>query len=270
MSSDLPLPDEQFVDLLIQRSTTGLSQHEQQEFEKLAHSHRNPSEAQQYELTVAALDLSFGCWNREVMPRDVQDRLLLAAGKYFGNGREYSYGPMPRSSKVELSSRRSASPFNWRESIALAITAACIMLMLSGWNPFADRIPTAAERIQHLNDSPPRDLVRVKWTPKDAENAASGSVVWSDSKQEGYMEFVGMPHNDPQVKQYQLWIFDTDTDEKHPVDGGVFDIDASGKGVIPINPHNPVNKAVLFAVTLEKPGGVVVSERESIQVLAAR
>ena len=267
MSSDLPSPDEQFVDLLIQRATTGLSQSEQQEFEKLAHPNRNLSEAQQFELTVAALDLSFGCLNREVMPRDVQDRLLLSAGKYFGNGRRHLSGPATQSSTVELSSRRSASAVSWREAIALAVAAACIMLMLS--NPFADRTPTSAERIQQLNDSPPSDLVRVKWSPKDAESA-TGSVVWSDSKQEGYMEFAGMPANDPQVEQYQLWIFDTDTAQDHPVDGGVFDIDASGKGVVPIKPHNPVDKAVLFAVTLEKPGGVPVSEREFIQVLAVR
>ena len=75
-----------------------------------------------------------------------------------------------------------------------------------------------------------------------------------------------MPVNDPSVSQYQLWIFDED--QEHPVDGGVFDVTTSGEILIPIEAKLVVSKPTLFAVTIEKPGGVVVSNKERIAVVA--
>ena len=97
--------------------------------------------------------------------------------------------------------------------------------------------------------------------------------MWSDSAQEGYMVFTGIKPNDPLIEQFQLWIFDTDAGQEHPVDGGVFDIastdfDSEGKIIVPIKAHIPVEHAVMFAVTVERPGGVTVSKRERIPVLA--
>jgi anti-sigma-K factor RskA len=57
-----------------------------------------------------------------------------------------------------------------------------------------------------------------------------------------------------------LWIFDGTRDKRYPVDGGVFDVPAnSAEVVIPIRATLPIRKAAAFAVTVEKPGGVVVS-----------
>ena len=67
--------------------------------------------------------------------------------------------------------------------------------------------------------------------------------------------------------KYQLWIFE-DPKQPYPIDGGVFDVISTGEVVVPIDAKIPVDKAVQFAVTVEKPGGVVVSEREMIPVLA--
>ena len=83
------------------------------------------------------------------------------------------------------------------------------------------------------------------------------------------MEISGLPINDPTVEQYQLWIFDTDKGQEVPVDGGVFDIGSGGKVVIPIKAHVPVDKAVQFAITIEKPGGVMKSDRERLPLLAS-
>jgi anti-sigma-K factor RskA len=83
------------------------------------------------------------------------------------------------------------------------------------------------------------------------------------------MRFAGLAPNDRAKWQYQLWIFDKARDERYPVDGGVFDIPANGGDVlIPIRARLAVGEAVLFAVTIEKAGGVVVSGRERIAVLA--
>ena len=94
-------------------------------------------------------------------------------------------------------------------------------------------------------------------------------MVWSGSQQTGFMRFHGLAANDPTRSQYQLWIFDPSQSEKTPIDGGVFDVDAStGDVVVPITPKLRVTSPTLFAVTIEKPGGVVVSAREHIVVVA--
>jgi anti-sigma-K factor RskA len=83
------------------------------------------------------------------------------------------------------------------------------------------------------------------------------------------MVFKGLANNDPTRAQYQLWIFDKTRDEKFPVDGGVFDVDSeSGDVIVPIRATLPVNAPMLFAVTLEQPGGVVVSKRDRMIVTA--
>ena len=83
------------------------------------------------------------------------------------------------------------------------------------------------------------------------------------------MTFRGLAKNDPTHIQYQLWIFDKTRDDKYPVDGGVFDVDSeSGDVVVPIKATLPVNTPTLFAITVEKPGGVVVSKREHLVLTA--
>jgi anti-sigma-K factor RskA len=98
-----------------------------------------------------------------------------------------------------------------------------------------------------------------------------GDVVWSPTRQQGYMRFRGLAANDPAVAQYQLWIFDAERDAAYPVDGGVFDVpaDAAGDVVVRIDPRLPVSRATAFAITVEKPGGVVVSSRKRLPLLAA-
>lgn len=98
-----------------------------------------------------------------------------------------------------------------------------------------------------------------------------GDVVWSPTRQQGFMRFRGLAANDPAVFQYQLWIFDAERDEAYPVDGGVFDVPAEADGdvVVRIDPRLPVSRATAFAVTVEKSGGVVVSSRKRLPLLAA-
>ena len=96
----------------------------------------------------------------------------------------------------------------------------------------------------------------------------SGKVVWSDELQEGYMTLTNLPANDPAANQYQLWIVDPDRDEK-PVDGGVFDIPTDGNtAIIPIRNPLAITKPQAFVITLEQPGGVVVSKQEVVVALA--
>ena len=94
-------------------------------------------------------------------------------------------------------------------------------------------------------------------------------MVWDNETQTGYLRFSGLAANDPGTFQYQLWIFDAEQDERYPIDGGVFDIPAGqSEVIIPIDPKIAVKSPMMFAVTMEKPGGVVVSGREHIVALA--
>ncbi len=131
------------------------------------------------------------------------------------------------------------------------------------------QLPPSAARKELLASG--GDVKTLSWTATAdaAAKGAGGDVVWSASKQEGYMRFTGLTANDPTKLQYQLWIFDKDRDDKYPVDGGVFDVGPDGEVVIKISPKLRVNEPVLFAVTVELPGGVVVSKRERIVVTAA-
>ena len=94
-------------------------------------------------------------------------------------------------------------------------------------------------------------------------------MVWDPATQTGYMRIAGLPRNDPNVAQYQLWIFDGTRDERYPIDGGVFNIAGTRDGeVVAIHAKLKVAVPLMFAITIERPGGVVVSDRSRLAALA--
>lgn len=158
-----------------------------------------------------------------------------------------------------------------RESVAWFVCAASVILALGLWwskETVVTEVPLAEARQELLNEA--NDVLQVEWsagkTPFPTEVA--GDVVWSNATQTGYMRFVGMPVNQPSVEQYQLWIIDPQRDEE-PIDGGVFDIGADGEVIVPIDAKLRVIQPAAFAITIEKPGGVVVSTQERLPLLAA-
>ena len=82
------------------------------------------------------------------------------------------------------------------------------------------------------------------------------------------MRFRGLPANDKAKETYQLWLFDKTQDKATPIDGGTFDVATNGEVIIPIDAKLKAVEPGLFAITIEKPGGVVVSKREKIAALA--
>ncbi len=116
------------------------------------------------------------------------------------------------------------------------------------------------------------DTIISPWNPptESGYQDVSGDVVWNSRTQQGYMRLAGMPANNAQRMQYQLWIVDPDRDSK-PVDGGVFNIPAGQTEVlIPINAKLAVIDPKAFAITAEQPGGVVVSAGPLLVVAPAR
>jgi hypothetical protein len=130
--------------------------------------------------------------------------------------------------------------------------------------------PSVAEQRDALLASSDTIKVTLSATKDPAAAGVTGDVVWDAATQRGFMHFSGLAANDPAVHQYQLWIFDGARDQRYPVDGGVFDVPANAKEVvIPIRAALMVLKPAAFAVTVEKPGGAVVSSREHVVVLGA-
>jgi hypothetical protein len=274
MSPNRPADKDRLIDLLIENATTGISSTDEQEFYELISSPDNQQEAERFELTAAALNLSYVGDRADQMPRELQDRILVEAGAFFTSPSNRPASQPKPGGSVELLSvpRSKANRFTWREAVALAVTAACIALLLTGYNPFASPVGTAvaaktpSQQLDSLIASAPDDLVRVSWVPKDS--TAGGKVVWSDSRQKGYMILNGLAVNDPTKEQYQLWIFDVSRDSRHPVDGGVFDVSSTDEIVVPIDARLPIDEATMFAVTIEKSGGVVVSDRKRMPLAA--
>jgi hypothetical protein len=128
--------------------------------------------------------------------------------------------------------------------------------------------PTPAAERAALLSQPDSIKVTLGATKDPGAAGMSGDVVWNPVTQQGFLHFVGLRPNDPQMHQYQLWIFDATRDQRYPVDGGVFDVPANaGEVVVPIRALLPVRTPKAFAVTMEKPGGVVVSGRQHVVAL---
>ena len=156
-----------------------------------------------------------------------------------------------------------------------SIAAACLILAVVAWTPRLyepGRLAVAGNleqwRLQaareHMLAGSPR---AGHWRWSGGEGA--GDVVWDNRRQQGFLLLKGFVANDPSRARYQLWIFDAARDERYPVDGGLFDVPAGFEEVvIPVHASLPVVRPVAFAVTVEKPGGAVVSEREKVVAFA--
>ncbi len=280
MNDNLIPLNERAEELLSQLVTNGLSADEQREFDQIDWQGLGTTsgmEITRFEQAAAAFAVAFdelGDAATDPVPVDLLKRLDKDAEQFFAGGDKDVFADDARNS-AERTTRpatlpmSSAAPPSWREALAILAAAACIAMLLFNWylTPGNARALSPDQQMAVLIKANPADLVIADWTPVQ-DNNTRGRVVWSDARQEGFMVFEGLPANNPSKEQYQLWIFDTDANQEHPVDGGVFDIRGSGKVTIPIDARIPVDKAVMFAVTVEKPGGVVVSTRERLPVLA--
>lgn len=283
--------DEATMDLLIKQVTEGLSPAEQRALDVLDGAVTS-THFKEFERAAAAITLA-GIEALRPLPAALAQRLLRKVDEQFGAAA--GVGRPAGAHIVDLAAARSAAA---RLPPARAATsqvygwwaaAACLVLALFAWNrpppslaqvetrpaavpvsskPATPAIP--AEERAALMANPNAMKVVFGATKDPAAAGVRGDVVWDPITQRGFMHFEGLAANDPKLRQYQLWIFDGDRDQRYPVDGGVFDIPADAtEVVIPIHAALPVMSAKAFAVTIEKPGGVVVSGREHIVALGA-
>ena len=221
------------------------------------------------ELTAAALEVEFHESHDTELPKKLHDVLLAGRAEYIATKPEEQIVVRPAGWGRFLTSPQSG----W------AIAALFAVLFIA--KTFVEKAPVepgksvigapekpSPDKARDALISKAGDLIKSDFGGAGKFDQMSGTVVWSDELQEGYMSLTNLPANDPEANQYQLWIVDPARDEK-PVDGGVFDITADdGPVIIPIRNPLVVTNPKAFVITLEQPGGVVVSKQEVVVALA--
>jgi hypothetical protein len=230
---------------------------------------------------LAAAALALATIPAEPLPEGLAARILAAAP---GAGVARAARPIGVAGGGEPAPGRLPAPPR-RDLFRLggwAVAAACLAVAWAAWHRPPEVLETERLVFQAPPPEPPpaarreallreaADARTVAWaaTKDPAARGASGDVVWSGTRQAGFMRIRGLQRNDRSRAQYQLWVFDATRDAAHPVDGGVFDV-TGDEVVIPIHAAVAVGRPTLFAVTVERPGGVVVSKRERIVLAAA-
>lgn len=186
------------------------------------------------------------------------------------------YLPGPAVEKPPQSSRSLASSgwIGWVVAASLAFACVAIYATTSDRENVAVIISVQDETAAAAWLSKHPAAVQLDWTIKDESLVVAtesepklGRIAWDSASQTGFMNLTALPVNDPAVEQYQLWIIDPKRDDE-PVDGGVFDISQVGDSYVPIQAKLNVIDPVGFAITVEKPGGVVVSDQSRLPLLA--
>jgi hypothetical protein len=256
-------------ELLADRATQGLSEHEHSELATLLTAHPG-EEDRSYEFIAAALDLPVvldEARRAEPMPEHLRTRVENNAIGWLARSRGLSIAPAPEGAPASVPSAPTPVAVRTTPLAPLApwlAAAACLLLAIAGWwprqasGPAEPPAPTLARLYEQLKSSPSAQLA--SWNDV-GDREITGDIIWDNATQTGVMRFRGLAVNDPAVLQYQLWIFDDarkQFTEFDAVDGGVFDIAQVGDEVlIRVRATLPVTKPYLFAVTTEPPGGVV-------------
>lgn len=283
-------PEEAMVDLLIKQVTDGLSPDEQRALDVMD-SELASAYLRDLERAAAAVTLA-GSLGEAPVPAALSARIARQAAEHFARPGMVSELGEARSAAADGARAQPPAPGRAKRfgGYGWWAAAACLVLAIFGWERAPAPVPRVAVTPVPAIETPPEkpapltpaeeraallaksDSLKISLgaTKDPAATGVSGDVVWDPATQRGFLHFAGLAPNDPAMHQYQLWIFDAGRDKRYPVDGGVFDVPANaGEIVIPIRASLMVRKPAAFAVTLEKPGGVVVSGREHVIALGA-
>lgn len=278
--------NEEMLDLLCRKAVYGLNEEETMRLERLEVV---GDDLRTLELTAAVIGM-INLKTDEALPLHLQEKIEVAADGYFAS--QTKSGRISEAAAKEPTSEISFIPaktrsFSWNWLGWAFAAAASVALAVNIWltrtqpdstiadnprpAPIQEEILTPSQQRQRLLESPVQVLTAQlgKGNVKEIDNV-SGDVVWSDVRQAGYVRVQGLPKNDANKETYQLWIFDESQDPKTPIDGGTFNIEADGEVVIPIDARLRAVNPKAFAVTIEKPGGVVVSKQAKVAALAKR
>lgn len=256
--SNTPTPNDRLLELLADREAGSLDAETRRELDALLGEHRGADDGSIEEAAVAMMLASLG--EVEEMPADVRSRVLgsLAPAKAAPELR-LTDAPTP----VAKPRGNVLAWSGWLAAAACLVIAAGVITNRAGPAP-----DPAASRARFLQTA--ADVKRTAWQDWDdpEQPGVTGEVAWSESAQKGYMTFSGLAANNPTIEQYQLWIID-ERGMGQRISGAIFDCDtATGECVVEIDPAIEVHGAAAFAVTIEKPEGVWVSDMSRRVVIA--
>jgi hypothetical protein len=270
---------ELLFDLLTRKAVHGLDATEQEILDSFDEQVVE-AEFATLEAAAAAVNMA-GISEIEPMPDHLRARILeTAPTTQAAQDGHLAADPWPPPQPTAQAEPASAGYFAWMGWVVAA--AACLVLVVLIWQTRRQEVavtppPTTTEE-QALTPAEQREaliastpgLIQANLAPGNVKEIAqiTGDVVWSDEKQAGYLRYRGLPVNDAAATCYQLWIFDEVQDKRTPIDGGIFDVTADGEVIIPINAKLETNGPNMFAITIERHGGVVVSNREKIAAVA--
>ncbi len=270
--------NDELLDLLAERALGSLSATDEARLAELLEA-AGLKESDDMDLAVAAAMNAFAAEESpgaDEAPAELRDKLLADADQFFGGEQKSATVTDIESARSKRESETPAAQapsnaFSGRIGWAVAAMLAVVVMFIlrPGDDVPVDVFDPVTARAALIAEAP--DTTVIEWAKPDipAYNSVSGDVAWNDERQEGYLRLVGMPMNDPNISQYQLWIVDPDRDA-NPVDGGVFDVpEGGGEIVIPIDAKLIVSNPDAFAITREQPGGVVVSDGPLLIVAAA-
>ena len=264
MSNQAPQSEERLLQLLADHATEGLDAQSAGELNDLLAN--NPEyDASYLEPVAAALDLAMSARLTEPLPDSLHQRIVADAERFFADTPDLRFAQADESTTrpaAPLIERSGGEPSRRLSRAGWYLAAASLGIAIAGWWQVwtirgSDVLSPPQQYAEFVRNTD--DMVKASWDGKEpGYEDVSGDVTWSDANQSGYMRLINLPPNDPKTAQYQLWVVDPNRDS-HPVDGGVFDVLTSGEVIIPIDAKLRVDQPKVFAITLEKPGGVVVS-----------
>lgn len=273
--------NEKLFDLLAKKAIYGLDESEARELASFD-AESTELEFRSLEMTAAAINLA-GLEAEEPMPSFLRERIVDSGEEFIRSQQpDTAWPPPPKEAPLAAAtSSRFGSWFGWTGWAAAGL--ASIALAVNIWSTRLQPVevvkaPTTVETPRTLTPNEQREellrseanIYKASWGAGNVKEFKdiSGDIVWSEAKQTGYMRFRGLPVNDREKTCYQLWIFDKTQDKATPIDGGTFDVLNEGEVIIPITAKLKALGPEMFAITIEKQGGVVVSKREKVAALA--
>ncbi len=261
MNTLTPTEQQRLLDLMADRAVADLAPADAAELAALlARAGDEPG----FEALIAGLVLACDDPSEGDMPASVRSGLQARGQRLVGGGPAGRIGPQTGN----VGGGVGGGFAGW------VVAAAAVVLAAVGWlrpavRPVVPAEPTIAQRLAALEAQPDTVVIDLTGQGELAEAGNAGEILWNPRLQEGFLRLSALPSNDPTQAQYQLWIFDR-TRETYAVDGGVFNVSlpATGEAVVPFEPRLDVGDAALFAVTRERPGGVVVTDQSGLVLVA--
>ena len=273
---------DRLLDLMCDHATFGLSAAERAEFDALCAEFPEMNDGS-IERAAAAADVAMSRGTDVAMPGHLMARIQSQGERIVRGGTSGARDEAPALRVVgESAGAKRVDRFRFGGWLA---AAAAIVLAAIGWlrppagggsgsgtDPTVASRPASEVRERLLASADDAVVIPLADWDNPEQKGVTGDVVWSESEQTGFLRLVGLKQNDPSVEQYQLWIVDSRGMDQR-ISGALFDAKpdpVTGEVVVRIEPEIATKGAAAFALTIEKPGGVWVSDMTRRVVIGAK